>query len=418
MIILTGVLIRLVLSAATFHSDIVHFDLAGYVLGKGQILNFYDYTFTLDKNDILLQFYPVALFNYPPAVYFTLGPINWALTSFTNPDFHSTFLFNTKSTFGNPLLFPHLMLLKVFYLVFDLLIAYFLYRLFTNKKEQVRAVIFWIFNPVTLYSTYMIGQFDIVPTFFVVLVLYLVIKAESVNFEKRIFFSSILLGIGGSYKIFPLLLLIPLAASLNGWIKRFLVVLLGLAVYAVTILPFLASSGFRTTALLANQTLKSFYAQISISGGESIILFLGSVIFFYLYLLYQNLNGTFLWQRFFIFLLLFFSFTHYHVQWFLWLTPFLIIELISSNFRHLIVVILMLISYMGGAFIFGPSLSLGLFSPLSPPLSSIELWGQMGLNIDYNFSRSIFQTVFVSAAAFFIYRYLPQRVKQPEDVKK
>ena len=46
-ILITGIVIRLFLSASTFHTDIQHFDLAGYVLGKGNLLNFYDYTYNL-----------------------------------------------------------------------------------------------------------------------------------------------------------------------------------------------------------------------------------------------------------------------------------------------------------------------------------------------------------------------------------
>ena len=165
-VLLTGILIRLILSAITFHTDIQHFDLAGYVLGKGNLLNFYDYP---------------AVFNYPPAIYFSVGALNWLLTNLTDYIFHNDFLFNFQNTLGDLRLYLHLILLKIPYLPFDIISAYFLYRLFAAKREKFLAFTFWMFNPWVLYSTYMMGQFDIIPTTFVILALYIVAKNEDLN---------------------------------------------------------------------------------------------------------------------------------------------------------------------------------------------------------------------------------------------
>lgn len=408
LIILIALLIRLLLAGISFHSDIVHFDLAGQVIAKGNVLNFYDYTFKLDHDDQLLKSYPKELFNYPPAVYFLLGSILAILSSISNIEFHNNFIFNTPFTMGDPRLILHLILLKIPYLVFDFGVAYFLCKLFTKRKDKMIALILWLFNPVNLYVTYMIGQFDIIPTFFVVLVLYLVTKAS----DKRVFIASLLLGAGASFKIFPLLFLIPLATFSQSFRKRAAVLVIGVSVYLMTILPFLGSVGFRRTALVANQTLKSFFAQIPISGGESIILYPLFIIFFYLIFIYRPLSKEFIWQRFFVILLLFFIFTHYHPQWFLWLVPFFIIELILSNFRHLLVTILIMISFAGLVSLFEPSLSVGLFSPINPSLLNVKpIWMQLGLNIDYNFTKSLLQTMFVGCALYFIYQYFPKREK-------
>lgn len=410
LIILIGVLIRLFLAGISFHSDIVHFDLASQIIGRGNILNFYDYTFSLDSDNSLLKTYPRELFNYPPAVYFLLSPFLWILSSISNVQFHNDFIFNTSLTLGDPRLILHLILLKIPYLIFDFGIAYFLYNLFTNKKDKKLALLLWIFNPVTLYATYMIGQFDIIPTFFVVTALYLVNKDSNSLSDKKVFLSSLLLGIGASFKLFPLLFLIPLATLLHNWRKRVAVLVIGISVYLITILPFIGSAGFRRTALIANQTLKSFFAQIPISGGETIILYLLFILFFYLIFIYKRLNGEFVWQRFFIIILLFFIFTHFHPQWFLWLIPFFIIELIISKFKHLFLYTLILISYTGLVFLFEPSLSVGLFSPINPILYNAKpVYEQLGLSIDHNLSRSLLQTVFVGCAGYLIYRYFPKR---------
>lgn len=391
-ILIIGILLRLILSATTFHTDIQHFDLAGYVLGKGNLLNFYDS--------------PVTLFNYPPAVYFSVGALNWILTNLTDQNFHNKFLFDFQNTLGDLRLHLHLLLLKIPYLLFDIATAYLLYKLFATKREKVLAFALWVFNPWVLYSTYMMGQFDIIPTTFVVLALYVVTKKADLN--KKVFLAAVFLGIGASFKIYPLLLLLPLSLLLNTWSKRVLAILLGISVYLLTILPFIGSLGFRSSALVANQVFKSLYAQIPISGGESIILFLALSGFFYLVFLYQR-EASNLWQRFFIILLLFFIFTHYHPQWFLWLTPFLIIELLNNNFKHLFLIVVMAITFLGSVFLFEQSLSIGLFAPLNPHLyNGPNLWQLLNLNVDINFLRSIFQSLFVGVAGYFVYYYFPK----------
>lgn len=396
-ILLVGIFIRLFLSATTFHTDIQHFDLAGYVIGKGNVSNFYDYTYSLGKE-----------FNYPPAVYFSVGTLNWILTGWTDQSFHDKFLFDFKNTLGDLRLNLHLILLKIPYLPFDIVTAYLLYNLFAAKREKLLAFTLWIFNPWVLYSTYMMGQFDIIPTTFVVLALYMVTRKA--DFDKKVFLAAIFLGIGASFKIYPLLLLPPLAFLLNTWLKRILVILLGGVVYLATILPFIGSSGFRSTALVANQTFKSLYAQIPISGGESIILFLAFIGLFYFIYLYQVEKAENLWQRFLIILLLFFVFTHYHPQWFLWITPFLIIELIHSNFKHFFLLLVMAISFLGSVFLFEQSLSIGLFTPLNPFLyNGPSLWQLLKINIDINLLRSLFQSLFVGAAGYLIYYYFPRK---------
>ncbi len=419
-ILLTGIFLRLFLSAVTFHPDIQHFDLAGYVIGKGNVSNFYDYTYNLSKtkisrsayslgkDDEFLKKYPVSLFNYPPTIYFSVGTLDWILTGWTDQSFHNKFLFDFKNTLGDLRLYLHLILLKIPYLPFDIVIAFLLYSMFNTRREKVLAFTFWIFNPWVLYSTYMMGQFDIIPTTFVVLALYTVTKKVDLN--KKVFLAAVFLGIGASFKIYPLLFLPPLAFLLNTWIKRILVILLGGSVYMATILPFIGSSGFRSTALAANQTFKSLYAQIPISGGESIILFLAIIGTFYFIYLYQVERAENLWQRFLIILLLFFVFTHYHPQWFLWITPFLIIEVLHSNFKHSFLIFMIVISFLGSVFLFEQSLSIGLFAPLNPLLyNGPSLWQLLKLNIDINFLRSLFQSLFVGVAGYLIYYYFPRK---------
>ncbi len=408
-----GIVLRLVLSLTTYHSDIQPFDLAGYVLSHGYILDYYDFLPSLSPADPILKVYPTYLFNYPPIVYFFLGAMSIIFTGWSDTAFHYNFIFNVASVLGTFQTSLHLFLLKLPYFAFDLGLAFLLIRLFQTPKEKFLAFTLWILNPVNLYATYMMGQFDIIPAFFVILALFLA-RGQNMS-RKNIIWAGVSLGLGGCFKIYPLFLLVPFSAFVSGWKNKILVFVFGFLPYILMILPFLPSKGFRTTALVAGQTLKSLYAQIPISGGESILLFLALLVFFYLIFFHIKTSAQNLWQNYFIILLLFFIFTHYHPQWFLWLTPFFVFALIRSNFKDTLAVLASLFSFVGLIFFFDPGLSIGLFSPLNPSLYNTQsIWQILKINIDYNFARSILQTIFVGAGIYFIYRFFP-KISQGKD---
>lgn len=355
-IIIAAVLLRLILSLTTYHSDMAVFDLAGKLVASGNLLNLYD--FSSDS----------AVFNYPPAIYFFHGLVR--------------FLFN--GLFGS-------LFLKLPYLIFDLLTGYILWKLFDSPKKSLLALTLWMFNPVSLYATYMMGQFDIIPTFFTTLSIYLAGR-------RRLQWAALSLGFGIAFKIFPVFLIIPLVILARNYQERLKLGILALAPYLLSIIPFLPSDSFRATALFAGQSSKSLYANIPVSGGEAIILFPAFLLLFYLIIWVKKIRID-LWKMYAIALLLFFIFTHFHPQWLIWLTPFLIIDLVGDGFKKLIPVLLIFFSWFGSLFFFDPSLSIGMFAPLP------GIFVLMNLNLDYNLSRSILQTIFASASLYLIYQH-------------
>lgn len=395
-ILVIGILLRLGLAFSTFHSDIQPFYFAGEVIAKGNILNFYDYLGGLLSASPILKIYPTYLFNYPPLVYFFLGPISYLISLPFGKDLMHNFIFNLPSLLGSLQLNFLLLVLKAIYLPFDVVIGFLLYKLLDKK---ILALMLWVFNPVNLYATYMMGQFDIIPTFLTILALYLTVK------KNKLFTAAFFLGLGASFKIFPFLFLIPLALVREKWWDRLKLIAIGCLPYVVSIIPFLNSSGFRATALVAGQTTKSLYAAIPISGGESIILFPLLVLFLYLVFLFFAAKPEDLWKRFFMLLLVFFVFTHSHPQWFIWLTPFLVIDLVKSKFSHWPLIVLVFISWLGQVSFFDPGLSTWLFAPLNPSLyGSLGIWEILGISYDLDFARSILQTVFSGTAFYYIYR--------------
>lgn len=406
-ILVIGIILRIFLSAVTYHSDLVPFDFAGKLIKGGNITNFYDYLWQIPQNDPILKIYPRNLFNYPPLPYFFLGGTSLLTTWLISPVVHESFIFNFSSILGNPELNFLLFLLKLPYFFFDIAIAFLLMKFFDNDTQKRLVFALWFFNPVNLYATYMVGQFDIIPTMLTVVALFLAVKKD--NFTL----ASVMLGFGASFKIFPLLFIIPLAFIKKGLWQRITLIAIAFGTYIVTAFPFIMSSGFRKTAMLAGQTTKSLYAQIPISGGESVILFLAVVIFMYIVFYYRKIQIEYLWQNFFIMILVFFIFTHFHPQWFLWTMPFFVLDLVQTKLKHLPLFIGLLVTYIGMITFFDSGLSVGLFAPINASLYNLpDLWKIFGLNIDINMARSILQTTFVGISVYYIYYYFPKDEKQ------
>lgn len=393
-----GILIRVILAFSTFHPDIQAFNLAGKIIASGNILNLYDYLPGLSDNDPLKN---LAVLNYPPAIYWLHGIFNFLFSNIFMLPFINDFLLDSPANYGNILFNFHLLFLKLPYLIFDLSIAFLLFKLMKSERESRLVFILWMFNPVNLYSTYMIGQFDIIPTFFTVLSIYLIGK-------QKLMLAALTLGGGIAFKIYPIFLLVPLIILGKNWLERFKVLIISLIPYFLSILPYIISENFRTTALFANQSSKSLYANIPVSGGESILLFPFFLILFYLFI-WQNKQREFSLNLYLIPLLLFFMFTHFHPQWLIWITPFIIVMLVKQNFKNLAPILLMLVSYLLSLFFFDPSLTIGLFAPLIPALyGSSGIWEQLGLTMDYNLIRSLLQTIFAAASFYLVYKYFPK----------
>lgn len=399
-ILVVGLFLRLILAAITYHSDIVPFPFAGDVIGEGNVSNLYDYLWDLPEDSPELKVYPRNLFNWPPASYFTLGT-SALITTTPFGQFTDTFIYRLDETFGDLRLNIMLVFLKLPYLPFDLGVAYILMKFFGAREKKFAVFALWMLNPINLYATYMMGTFDIIPTFFVMASIYMVIR-KPMSLVKP----ALLLGLGAMFKIFPIMFLVPLAGLTNSWKERFKIFFVGAGVYVLSILPFVGSSGFRRTALVAGQTTKSFYLQLPISGGEAIIPYLALLVFVSLIFLTKKGKATNLWKKYFLMLLLFLVFTHYHPQWFLWITPFLILDLVISKYKKWPVLAVSLFSFFGLITLFDSGLSIGLFAPIAPHLyRSKGIWELVGLNLDINYSRSILQTLFAGAGLYWFVYY-------------
>ena len=397
-----GLAVRVILMPITLHQDLWGHSSVAYFFSEKGILNPYEYLSNLSPDHPLVKNIGVSdVFIYPPLAYFTLGVFRILVKPFTDPGFVPFIWSNLASVYSFPGFNWHLFLYKFPYLFFDIGIAFLLSSLFSEERKKQLVFILWMLNPVTLYTTFMIGQLDLLPTFFTVLSLVLAKKGKFA-------WSMISLGVGGSYKIFPLLF-VPVAAFVFGknFKEKVMYLLVGVAPFILVTLPYITSLAYREMVLFSPKNQKMLFMNLPVSGAEGIFtfVFILTLIYFYSYYTKKVIN---LGVYFLTILLLIFSVTHYHPQWFLWVTPFLFWELSESNFKHGILVLTLFLAWLAITLFFETSLTIGLFSPLNASLRDLRnlpgLSEVLSRYTDVFRLKSLIRSVFAAASLFYIYR--------------
>ncbi len=319
--IIIGLVIRLVLMTTTLHPDIRGHNLAAYLISqKGELFTFYDHIHLLPREDQIVKVYGDGLFIYPPLAYWThalfmfiLGPIYpWATFDRLIVDMGSL----KQHAQGLPQL---LLLLKLPYLLADGFGLWLIMKYFDDKYKFMGAML-WLFNPVTIYSSYMLAQFDVFIAVLLLVAVYFVHRQKQVG-------AAIALGLAAGFKPFPLLLVPFLGANIKEKIK--LAAISGVT-YVIPLLPYLGSVGFKHYALLASQSDKLWFAKILVSPGQYLPLFVVGIVVL-IWWNYLKPKALPIWGWFLAVSLLFYSLTHYHPQWFTWITPLLILAWVHNR---------------------------------------------------------------------------------------
>src|SRR3989344_2490157 len=352
--ILAGIVFRLVLMPFTSHPDIRGHYLGGYLMAqKGPLLGVYDSISRLPRADQLVRLYGDDFLVYSPLTYWSHA-VFLKVLPIPRQLFEQLIL-----DMGNSAKMPGfaylLFLLKLPYLFIDLAILWLLLKISNHRLVPV----LWAFNLPLIYSAFLMGQFDV----FLVLAFVAAIYFSS----RRPVLAAVCLALGAGFKPFPLFLLPFLPGSK---IKN---VVTGLLAYLLIITPYLASPAYRQYALLAQQTDKMWYAKIMVAGSQYLPLFMvGFVLLFWLHYYFSKRLPYWAWPM--SVLLLFYSVTHYHPQWFAWLTPFLILTFVNFK-KTLPLLIALLLCHLVIVLSFDSSLNFGLFGinyavPLSDQIVS------------------------------------------------
>ncbi len=363
--------LRLFFMFGGFHIDLKYIAFGGYLsVVQGRLLTFYDYLLTLPESNEFIQNFGRTLFNYPPLAYIVPGIFMLVFKPLINQEFFYQYLVNPQNFLGSFQLMKHLFIFKISYLVADLLSGYFLAKIFA-KKNQKRVFYLWLFNPFSLLFTFGMGQLDIWVVLSIIMAIYFALN------KQNYYLSLICLGIGGAFKLLPLLFMpiIVCVAESKFW-ERVKLFFSGVLAYTLIIIPYyITSPGFRAAAFMTEQSNKMLYMTLPVTGSEGLPIFILIYSLIVYFAFYQK--GIFskdkvaLWFGGFAFLATFFSVTHYHPQWFLWFTPFLIWAYINYGQKVILPLAVILAAFIFHWAFFEPSLHTGLLSGIFPQLAKL-----------------------------------------------
>lgn len=307
-ILIWAILLRVLVSIFIFHPDIKTFNYQSSFLKDG-VFNIYTYLVD-NKANLSLK----DNFVYFPLTYFTLGGYQATVSPLLGDGFNDWLAnANTNAFVTDPNIFKYLFVLKLPYLVLDIAIAFLLMKFFDDKEKKKKVFTIWLFNPFTIVLIYVFGNIDIFPVFLTVASFLLLRK----NKPKG---AAALLGFAAGFKLYPLLFVPFLVLSGKKLKDKIVLGALPFLIFAAISLPFL-SKAFIQSTLISGLTTRIFNPSFGVGFGESIIVgLLGySALFCYAMIFDRKPDLFKYWISLF---LIIFAFSHFHVQWLLWLAPF------------------------------------------------------------------------------------------------
>ncbi len=316
-----AIVLRLLVAGFLFHPDIKTINFQASFLSKG-VFNIYSYLVE-NKKTLPLK----DNFVYFPLTYFTVGGYQWVISPLLGKGFDA-WLADAGSNSGviNPNIFKYLVFLKLPFLVIDIAIAFILMHFFENREDKKKAFIFWLFNPFTIIIIYAFSNIDIFPVVLTLLAFLMIKKAKMLP-------AALLIGIASAFKLYPLLFVPFLFLIGRGLKEKFLLSIIPILVFGVIIFPFL-SPAFFDSALVSGLTTGIFasdFATLALS-----------VLFFYAAILDKKIN---LFNYWIILFLVIFSFALFHIQWLLWIAPFLVILVVKNPKLSLVIIILSILAF-------------------------------------------------------------------------
>lgn len=413
-LVILAITLRLLVAALIFHPDIKTFNFQASFLRHG-VFNIYSYL--IDNKEAL----PLKEnFVYFPLTYLTLGAYQAVVAPLMGSGFDS-WLSNADS-FGvvtSPNIFKYLIILKLPYLILDIVVAFILLKYFDDeatqpngrgvfsrasseismkrdKKIGKKAFTLWLFNPFTIFIIYAFGNVDIFPVILVLLSL-LFIKKD----KKSL--AALMLGLAAGFKIYPLLFVPFLCLSGESLKEKIKLAVIPFGVFGAVSLPFL-SSAFLESTLISGLTTRLFNPGIGVGFGESIIvgLMLLSALFFYCLLVDKKPN---MFNYFLATLLIIFAFSHFHVAWLLWIAPFLVIVAVREQKLSGIIFLLSIAAVLIPLLYQDRSMSISLFriystwfDLLPTPFTAIQKFFD-----PYNL-QSILHSLFAGGAGILVYK--------------
>lgn len=240
LMVVVAIIARLAVMPITFHGDLLYIWSIPTLLIEG-IIDPYNWV-TEHYNAIAQSDWDVY---YPPTTYllsgiwlvilklFSGGLVDWLIRSrdiiFSLAEHPSGDYLLLRSDLVDTR--SDLLILKLPYLVYEITLFLGLMRLL-KPKQWMKGLVLWGFNPVVIYSAYMMGQIDL-------LMAALVVWAAAMMVEKKKLASLTLLVIGTMVKVLPMVLIAP-AALLMGksWKERVFLIIYSILIFIMFNLAF------------------------------------------------------------------------------------------------------------------------------------------------------------------------------------
>lgn len=267
-----------------------------------------------------------SLFPYPPVMLIieSIGGI---------------FSFATNSLFLKNILF------KLPNLLFDCLGMYYLMKMFPGKRRYIAAIYFA--SPIIIYSTYMHGQLDIIPTSLLIMALaYLTSSKYRSDLKYIIFLAAAIASKLHILAVIPILFLF--IAKRDGWGKAFLYKFVTIGLVIACILPFWGQ-GFLNNVLLNNE--QSILTKITVDYANIKIyipILAISLIYLHVFTIHK-INKDLLYSLCGILFSVFLVLIPPMPGWYVWIVPFITIYFIdvrSERYINLIIYALLNLTYL------------------------------------------------------------------------
>lgn len=368
-LVLLAIIIRILIMPLFYHPDIKSQHFHFQFFSKG-VFNIYEYIFK-NKNNLGYQ----DTFNYLPLTYYTFGLAQTISKPFLGNDFYLWLndWGTTKNIHSN--IIYYMFILKIPYLILDISLAFLLLKIFKSSK----IFYFWLFNPISIYLIYILGNFDILPTFLTVLSFYLLKK-------EKILFSYLSIGIAIALKAYPVIFIPFLFFYQSKDFKKHLkYCLFSLLPLAITVLPFINQTSFLNSFLGSGLTQKILEFKINNIPAFPILYLL--ILINYFFSKSKNKFEIAVTQIFFIFI----GLVNFHPQWLMWFFPFTLAIFIDFKIINKLFLILFFILIFAYIFLFNDNfLFWGHLVPIDPLFADLTSPYQL-LKLKFLINSSLIQ---------------------------
>lgn len=295
---------------------------------------------------------------YPPATYGLLAIWIWFANLISLGAVSAWIGLNGFAASASPDVFLSLLLLKLPFVLAEIAMGALLYAWIPPAKRHLLLWLWW-FNPVVWYLVAMFANVDAWPMLAVVLAMYF-------SKTQRHFGAGVALGIGIGLKIFPLLLApVVVASALRDGKAKQVITAMFLATLGLQ-LPAITSPAYLQGVIGGGNMRTILFSSLEIGYERSLLLAIVAWVVGAMAIMHHKFRPE---LASFLLLLPVFVLSKFHVQWWLWIAPWLTLmaPLDIVKTRHYVAISMVFVALVLTQH---PSLSIGMLSPVEPWLWS------------------------------------------------